>query len=205
MAGENLHRHRQHADQAPDRPARGEPLVEGEKQQRDPRQRRKDVQVAGGHMEEVRRAEHQQRAAHECREGMQAAPPSPEVHERAEQPGVQRDAPVRRQRQRQREEQPVEGIEQRRLRVAEKRRPGKNMRVPQGEVALRQLAEAELPPPQKMQRQVVARIAEHARTRRDERVEEHREAEQREAAQPHPQRHQSLSCTDAHQPFHISR
>src|SRR2546427_7364354 len=125
---------------------------------------------------------------------MQPAPPSPEIHERSEQPDAQRDAPVSCQRQRQREEQPVERIEQRRLHGAKKRCSSKNVRIPQGEVALRQLAEAEFSPPEKMQRQVVPGIAENARTRCDERVEEHRQGEQREAAQPDPQRPQSLSC-----------
>src|SRR5260370_32348378 len=45
-----------------------------------------------------------------------------------------------------------------------------------------------------MERQVVARITEDARTRRDERVEEHCQDEQRKAAQPDPQRHQSPFC-----------
>jgi hypothetical protein len=69
--------------------------------------------------------------------------------------------------------------------------------IPQGEVALRQLAEAEFSPPQKMQRQVVGNLTDNARARCNERVEEHRQGEQREAAQPDPHY--------AHQLFHMLR
>src|SRR2546427_2761852 len=89
---------------------------------------------------------------------MQPPPPSPEIHERSEQPDAQRDAPVSCHGQGQREEQPVGRIEQRQLHGAKKRRSSKNVRIPQGEVALRQLAEAEFSPPEKMQRQVVPGI-----------------------------------------------
>src|SRR6267378_871113 len=174
MAGKNLHRNRQHADQAPGQPARSEPLVDGEKQQGNPRNGAKDVEVSRRHVEKVRRAEYQQRSGHEGREGMKPPSPSPEIHERSEQPDAQRDAPVSCQRQRQREEQPVGRIEQRRLQSAEKRRSRKNVRIPQGEIALRQLAEAEFSPPQKMQRQVLVGPTQDVRAWRDERVEEHR-------------------------------
>src|SRR2546427_9742404 len=110
---------------------------------------------------------------------MQPPPPSPEIHERSEQPDAQRNAPVSCQGQGQREEQPVGRIEQRRLHGAEKRRSRKNVRIPQGEVALRQLAEAEFSPPQKMQRQVVVNLTDNARARCNERVEEHRSEERR--------------------------
>src|SRR3989442_5228652 len=119
---------------------------------------------------------------------MQPPPPSPQIHEGAEQPGVQRDAPVRRERQRQGEVEPIQRIEQRRLQAAEERRSRENMRIPQRELALGQLAEAELATPKEVQRQVVVHLTDDARARQDQRLEEHCQHEQRKCAEPESQR-----------------
>jgi hypothetical protein len=180
LAGQDLQGEGEHAEQAPGAPAGVEPAVDGDEDERHPRHRGEVGEQARLDAEEIRRGEDEQRRGDEPGERREPAPRRPQVEKRPQQPGVERDAPVDGERQRQHQEQPVRRVKQRRLHAAEERLAAEDVRIPQREVAFRQLAETELPPRQGVRRQVVGRIAEHARTGREQKLAEHGEQQQGE-------------------------
>ena len=186
MPRKDLHRYGERAEQAPGGSALAQPSVDRQEDERNPCHRGQVRQVARRDAQEVRGAEHQDGRRNERGERVQTPLHAPQVHESAEHPDVERDAPVHGERQRQRHEQPIGRIKQRRLHAAEEWRPGKDMRIPQRQVALGELAEAELPPWQELKRQVGVDAAQHPLRGRHERVEKHGQAEQGQAAEPGP-------------------
>src|SRR5215472_6811904 len=98
---------------------------------------------------------------------MQLALQRPEIDDRAEEPEAERGGPVDGKREREDQVQPVGWIEQSRLCAAEERRAGKDMGVPQREVAARELREAEAAPGEELLREVRALRSEHGRVRAD--------------------------------------
>jgi hypothetical protein len=183
MACQELHADRQHAEQAPGRTAGAQPFVRREQQQRYPGHRREVGQVPGVDVEEKRRAEHEHGRPREGRGGMQRPAQRPQVHEGAEQPYIQRNGPIRGLRRGQDEEQPVDRVEQRGLHAAVIRRATEDMRVPERHVAAGELAKTEFPPGEELPEQVGRCMTEHARARRNQDIEEHRQHQRAEARQ----------------------
>ena len=102
--------------------------------------------MSGEQVAEVRPAEHHNSRRYDpaCRGG--PAADYPHVNKQAQEINVQRNAYVDRGAKRKDHENPVERVQQRRLKASEIRTAAKNVRIPQNKVALAELAEAVVAP-----------------------------------------------------------
>ncbi|HEX7576623.1 MAG TPA: hypothetical protein VF430_01155, partial [Verrucomicrobiae bacterium] len=161
MAGENLHRHRKHAEQQPACRAAQRAAVSSrkhavdcEKNERRPYHRAKVRRVTREDVKKIRPAEHHEHAGEKSRFEPQSAEFHPGIREHAHQVNMQRNAPVDRLRERKNKIQRIRRIKQRRLKPAEKGRSTEDVRIPECQISLGQFLKSKAAPADELQIQI---------------------------------------------------
>ena len=146
-------------------------------------------------MREKCAAKHHGSPGKETRRRVQTALSHPKKHESADGKDMQGDRPVDRDWQRQNEKDPVGRIKLRALHAAEVRCAAEDVRIPQGQVSLSELAETEVAPCVVLQEQIARLISEHARAAGEQDIGEHCECQRQQKRERNdrgtPARHQS--------------
>ncbi len=111
---------------------------------------------------------------------MQPTAKGPEIDKQPGQEHMQRNAHINCCGKRQHQIQPVGWIEQGGLKASKVWHPRKDVRIPQGQVALAQLAETKLAPIDELRGQVGAPLGENHLIRRKQHIDEHEQRQSKE-------------------------
>ena len=171
MAGEDLHRHGKHPQQARSGGGLLDGTVDGQKQERGPDHGAEVGQVPRVDVKEAGRAENKLGARQEAGQRVQAPSESPEVEEKPAKKGVKRDAPIDGLCQGKHEVKDVQWVKQRRLKTGQKRSPAVDVRIPEREVSPGNLPEAKAPPVHKLRGQVRIHAGKHRVVDKEQHIE----------------------------------
>ena len=178
VASQDLHGHGQHPEKTPSKGSVPEKAVHGKEEKRGPRHAVKVGQVSGVDVKELGAGEHEDACGCETGQGMQPAVRGPEKHEQASQEDMQCNEEVDRGSGGQEQVQQVGGVEKRGLKSAQVGSSRKNVGIPQGQVSVPELPEAEFPPGDELGGQVGAQFRKHCVPCCKEEIPEHAQGQQ---------------------------
>ena len=122
-------------------------------------------------------AKHDQDSCEQRRQGVEVPMARPEIREETEKQDMEGNPDVDRRAGGQQQVGEIHGVEQGGLETTEKRRPGKEVGIPEGEVAMAQLPEAEVAPVEKLRGDVGMDRREDLIASGKEDIAEHEEGE----------------------------